>query len=119
MPNGRHASRWRIERGLRLARVLLGMDAEVELRARVRRDGVQAFSTDGTSIPVTVIAGPDQTREPSPPVPTSGSPGSDLGELAELVLAVRGARPLLAPQPVDGDVAVLVVQRGERVQQRR
>ena len=30
--------------------------------------------TDGTSIPITVIAGPDQTRDPSPPVPISGTP---------------------------------------------
>ena len=41
----------------------------------------------------------------------------DLGQLAELVLAVRGAGPLLAAQPGHGDVAVLVVQRGERAQQ--
>ena len=68
-------------------------------------------------MPVTVIAGPDQIRAPRPPVPMSGSPGSDLGELAELVVAVGRARPLLAPQPGDGDVAVLVVQRRERVQQ--
>ena len=69
-------------------------------------------------MPVTVIAGPDQIREPSPPVPKSGSARLDLGELAELVVAVGRARPLLAPQAGDGDVAVLVVQRGERVQQR-
>ena len=35
-----------------------------------------APSTDGTSMPMTVIAGPDQTREPSPPVPISGMPSS-------------------------------------------
>ena len=33
-----------------------------------------ALSTLGTSMPVTVIAGPDHTREPSPPVPISGIP---------------------------------------------
>jgi hypothetical protein len=45
--------------------------------ARARGEtALSAFSTDGTSMPVTVIAGPDQTREPRSPVPISGSPGS-------------------------------------------
>ena len=35
-----------------------------------------APSTDGTSMPITVIAGPDQTRDPRPPVPISGMPSS-------------------------------------------
>src|SRR3954468_18422122 len=33
-----------------------------------------AASTDGTSMPTTVIAGPEQMREARPPVPMSGSP---------------------------------------------
>ena len=37
---------------------------------------LSALSTDGTSMPVTVIAGPDHTLEPRPPLPISGSPGS-------------------------------------------
>ena len=45
--------------------------------ARVRGEtAFSALSTDGTSIPVTVIAGPDHTLEPRPPLPISGSPGS-------------------------------------------
>ena len=35
-----------------------------------------ALSTGRTSMPVTVIAGPDQIRSPSPPVPMNGAPGS-------------------------------------------
>ena len=44
-----------------------------------RADGTTAFtapSTDSTSMPVTVSAGPDQRRSPSPPVPMNGMPSS-------------------------------------------
>jgi hypothetical protein len=34
---------------------------------------LSALSTEGTSMPVTVIAGPDQSREPRSPVPFSGT----------------------------------------------
>ena len=43
-------------------------------------------------------------------MPRKGRP-ADLGQLAELLVAVGRARPLFPAQPVDGDVAVLVVQR--------
>ena len=68
-------------------------------------------------MPVTVIAGPDQTREPSPPVPMQRQPGQHLGELAELVVGCR-TRPSTprARRPGDRHVAVVVVQRGERAQ---
>ena len=42
---------------------------------------------------MTVIAGPDHTREPRSPVPMSGRPGSDLGER-------RGTPPRCRPPPV-------------------
>ena len=47
----------------------------------------------------------------------NGKPGLDLGELPELLVAVGRTGPRLATQPGDGDVAVLVVQRRDRVQQ--
>ncbi len=98
------------ERRLGLARMLLRMDAKAHLRASVRHDGVDRFVHREHVDPVTVIAGPDQSRSPRPPVPKNGTPGG-LRQLAELVVGVRGAGPLLAPQPGDGDVAVLVVHR--------
>ena len=51
-------------------------------------------------------------------MPRNGSPGLDLGQLTELLVAVRRAGPLLAAQAGHRDVAVLVVERGERVEQR-
>ena len=75
-----------------------------------------ALSTGRTSIPVTVIDGPS-TALAEPAGAEERQPGLDLGELAELLVAVGGAGPGLALQPGDGDVAVLVVQRRERLQQ--
>ena len=63
---------------------------------------------------MTVSDGPDQSRWPSVPVPRRAG-RQELGELAELVVAVGGAVPGLALQAGDGDVAVVVVQRGEGV----
>ncbi len=68
-------------------------------------------------MPVTVIAGPDQSREPEVAGADERQPGLDLGQGAELLLAVGGARPLLAAQAGDGHVAVLVVERRERVEE--
>ena len=96
IPNGRTASRWRDERGLRLARVLRRMHAQVDLRPRVRRDRVErvrhrrhvdARDRDRR-------ARPDARAEPAGAL--QRQPGQDLGELAELVVAVGLARPLLA-----------------------
>ena len=84
-----------------------------------RAEGTTAFtasSTGSTSMPVTVSAGPDQRRSPSPPVPMNGMPVLDLRELAELLVRERRAGPLLASESVHGDVAVLVVHRRERAE---
>ena len=52
-------------------------------------------------------------------MPSSGSPGRTSASSRNSSSAVGLARPLLAAQAGHGDVAVLVVQRGERAQQRR
>ena len=41
-----------------------------------RGDRIDRPSTDGASMPVTVIAGPVQIRSPMPPLPSSGHPSS-------------------------------------------
>ena len=93
------------------------MDPKAELGARVRHDrverlvdGLRVDAGDGDRRP-----GPDPLAEAAGP--EERHPRHDLGQVAELVVAVRGAGPLLAAQAGHGDVAVLVVQRGERVQQ--
>ena len=77
-----------------------------------------APSTGSASMPVTVIAGPDQSRSPRPPVPRNGRPGSTSARSRNSSSLYDAPVPRLAPQTLDGDVAVLVVQRRERVQQR-
>ena len=57
-------------------------------------------------MPMTVIAGPDHTREPSEPVPTSGWPSTTSASARNSSASRSAAGPLLAPQPLDGDVAV-------------
>ena len=49
-------------------------------------------------MPVTVIAGPDQTRSAEAARADERQAGLDLGQVAELVVAVRRARPLVAPE---------------------
>ena len=69
-------------------------------------------------MPVTVIAGPDQTRSPRPPVPMSGSPGTTSASSRNSSSLYDAPVHSSRRRPGDGDVAVLVVQRGERAQQR-
>ena len=63
------------------------------------------------------MPGPLQIFEPIPPVPTIGMPVLDLGERAELLLGVRLARPLLAAEPLDRDIAGLVPEARERTEE--
>ena len=65
-----------------------------------------------------MIAGPDHTREPSVAGADERLAVDDLGQVAELLLGAAAAGPLLAAQALDGHVAVLVVQRGERPDER-
>ena len=96
--------------GLRLLRILPGVDADADLGPRVGHDGVDR-PVDGQRVE------PGDRRRRARPhalAEVAGAEerqaGAELGELAELVLAVRGAVPRLAVQARDGDVAVGVVQ---------
>ena len=85
--------------------------------ARVRGDtALSALSTEGTSMPVIVIAGPDHPRAESAAADERQA-REHLGELPELVLAVAGPGPFLTPEPLHRHVAVRVVQRRERVEE--
>ena len=110
MPNGRTPSRCRTSGALRLQRVLLRVHAQVELGPRRRRDRVERA---GHGRHVDARDG-DRRPRPDPRAEPAGAeqrqPLLDLGQRAELVVAVGLAGPLLAPQPLDRDVAVLVVQ---------
>jgi hypothetical protein len=86
------------------------MDAHVEARATPRRDGVERV-VDGRDVDPgdrDRRAGPHPRAEAA--APDERHPGEDLREVAELVLAVGGSGPLLSPEPLDRDVAVLIVQ---------
>ncbi len=68
-------------------------------------------------MPVTVIAGPDHSREPRSPVPFSGRPSSTSASRRNSSSRETLAVPRLAEQALDGHVAVRVVERRERVEQ--
>ena len=118
-PKGFSPSRWRISERLRLDRILLRMDTQAHLGARVRDDGVDRL-VDGQD----VDSGHRHRRARPDPLAEAagaeeGNARQDLGQLAELVVAVRRARPLLAAQ--SGNRHVAVRRRAsacERVQQR-
>ena len=76
MPNGRTASRWRTSAACASAASCSGCTRRLSFARACGETALSAPSTDGTSIPVTVIAGPDQTREPRPPVPMQRQPGA-------------------------------------------
>ena len=61
-------------------------------------------------MPVTVMAGPDHTRDPRVPVPMRGRSSQDLGQGAELLLGAAAPGPFLAQEAFDGDVTLVVVQ---------
>ena len=109
IPNGSAASRCADDGCLRLGGVLLGCTRTLSLARAYGETALTAPSTDGTSIPMTVIAAPDQTRSASGPCPRNGIP-AHLRELAELVVGPRRALPRVSPQTLDRDVAVLVVR---------
>ena len=60
---------------------------------------------------MTVIAGPDQIREPRPPLPISGIPSSTVPSSRNCCSLWTGPSHVIAAQPRDRDVAVGVVQR--------
>ena len=103
---------------LRLARVLPRVNADVELCTRVRRDRVERV------VDARRVDADHGDRGPRPDAGAEGpgaderDPGGDLGKLAELRLVRAAAGPLLAEQPLDRDVAVGVVKRRERVEER-
>ena len=76
MPYGRCARRWRITASCASAASCSGCTRTLRTARAYGDTALTAPSTDGTSMPTTVIAGPDQTREPRPPVPISGMPSS-------------------------------------------
>ena len=109
-PEGHGAAKVLDHGGLSLRRILLGMDANVQLRPRVRRDRVEGVVDRGNV---------DADHSDGRPAPHAGAERAgahqrravdDLGELAELRLVRAAARPLVPPQTGDGDVAVVVVQ---------
>ena len=63
-------------------------------------------------MPVTVAAGPDQILAEPAGADERGT-GKDLRQFAELLVGVGGARPFLAAEARDRNVAVLVVEAGE------
>jgi hypothetical protein len=75
-PNGRTSSKCRISAACASAASCSGWTRRLSAARECGDTAFTALSTLGTSMPVTVIAGPDQTREPSPPVPNSGRSGS-------------------------------------------
>ena len=95
--------------------------------ARVRGDtALSALSTEGTSIPVIVIAGPDHTLEPRPPLPTSGSPGRtsassrNSSSLYEAPVHSSRRSPSTATSPFSScSDASAVQEHDERVRARR
>ena len=101
---------------LRLHGVLLGVDADVELGARVRRDGVDR-AVDARRVD------PDHGDRRAGPHARPEVPRADErhavedrpGELPESSSGcARPGPPRVAGQPRDRDVALVVVQRGDR-----
>ena len=104
------------EGGLRLCRILRGVEAHAHLRARgghdrvhgpVDRQHVDAGHGERGARPE-ALAEPARADERHALL--------DLRELAELLVAERRSGPLLASEPFDDDVAVLVVHRRERAE---
>jgi hypothetical protein len=58
-----------------------------------------APSTEGASMPMRVIAGPDQIREASPPVPMSGTPSSTVPRSRNSASACAGPSHSLRRRP--------------------
>ncbi len=107
------------ERLARFVGVLLGMHTQIDAGTGGWHDGI-----DGLVDRQHVDAGHGDRRSgPEPRAEASGAeerqPVAHLRELAELLLGERGARPLLAAKPRDGDVPLLVVQRRQRMQERQ
>ena len=106
------------QRLLRLGGTLLRMDAQVELRARVRHDGVDGL-VDGRGVDAD-----DRDRRARPQAlaeaarPEQRHPGLDAGDGAELLVGVRGSEPRRTAQARDRHVPVLVVQGRQGVEQR-
>jgi hypothetical protein len=76
MPNGSCSSRWRISAACASPASCSGWTRRFSLARAYGETALTASSTDGTSIPMTVIPGPDHTREPRLPVPISGCPST-------------------------------------------
>ena len=82
-----------------------------------RAEGTTAFtapSTDSTSMPVAVRAGPRPQPLTEPARADERHAVLDLGELAKLLVAEGRAGPLLALETLDRHIAMLVVHRRER-----
>ena len=88
---------------------------------RAVADACTAFDepiTCGASIPITVADGPRPQQVGDAAVAHQLHAVEHVGVLAELLGGVLDARPgLRRVEPVDGRVAVLVVQRGEHLDQ--
>jgi hypothetical protein len=106
------------QRLLRLGGTLLRMDAQIELRACVRHDGVDGL-VDGRGVDAD-----DRDRRARPQAlaetarPEQRHRGLDAGDGAELLVGVRGSEPRRTTQARDRHVPVVVVQRRQRVEQR-
>jgi hypothetical protein len=119
MPNGLTLSKVRDDRVLGLERRLLRMHAHVQPRPRVGLHGGHGLVDRGHVDPGHRDggAGPDALAEGAGA--QVGHAGQHLGEPAELLVGVGGTGPRRAHEAGHGDVAVLVVQRGERVDERQ
>ena len=75
---------------------------------------LEALATDGASMPVTVIAGCDQMRPRIGPEPIGVTPSSRPASSRSFSSGYAGVSAVVAREPLDGDRAVVVVQRGEQ-----
>src|SRR5262249_13082975 len=98
------------EHGLRFARILVRMHAQTELGARVRQDRVDR-AIDRQDVDPGYRhgrPGPDALAEAARPEERHAR--LDLRQLAELLVTVGRAGPLLAQEAGDRDIALLVVE---------
>ncbi|SCZ00133.1 hypothetical protein SAMN02745898_106222 [Streptomyces sp. 136MFCol5.1] len=105
------------QQALRLLRVLLRVETEVQLGPGVRDDrgrgvidarGIDTDDGDRRSAPQPLAEASRTHQRQAVPDPGKG---------AELLLRVRATGPLLAAQPLDGDIAVHVVEGSESREQ--